>query len=402
MDRKEDLENSEEWSEACGERASGKVFSMDIYPVGHPWFDGYWKLNAVSEGFKIQRDFILADMGDAPQRFILQGCALGDVGGTSPLEPTEAQTRFMAFDVITQGAKGIEWYGTNHLERTSEAWAGICTVAGELAAIQNELSAGTTVTSSASQGCHALAKRHHGAEYVIVTNPTKSNKSGVSISANGISGKAVLLFEDEPAINISGGSFSDAFGPWGVHVYGIDEAAPFGSFDSPTPGSTVDGSVAVTGWALTPQPNAIPTNGQTISVYVDGEFVGHPTYNVYREDIAGLFPGYVNSNGAAGYLPLNTTLYENGVHTIQWVVSDNAGNTEGIGSRFFTIDNEDGPQVSDPMVVDEPAGAASLRGFAENRSDPHMVSIRSRGINFSAADLLGLTRNRPVGGDLHP
>ena len=129
---------------------------------------------------------------------------------------------------------------------------------------------------------------------------------------------------------------------------------PFGAIDTPEQGGVASGTSFVNwGWALTPQPNAIPTNGQTISVYVDGDFVGHPTYNVYREDIASLFPGYANSNGAAGYLHLNTTLYENGVHTIQWVVTDNAGNTEGIGSRFFTIDNEDGPQVSDPMVVDE-------------------------------------------------
>ncbi len=72
---------------------------------------------------------------------------------------------------------------------------------------------------------------------------------------------------------------------------------------------------------------------------MDGVNKGHPTYNIYRPDIAGLFPGYANSNGAVGYFYLDTTAYENGVHTIQWTATDNGGNTDGIGSRYFTIQN---------------------------------------------------------------
>jgi hypothetical protein len=52
-----------------------------------------------------------------------------------------------------------------------------------------------------------------------------------------------------------------------------------------------------------------------------------------------LFPGYANSSGAAGYFYLDTRAYKNGVHTIQWVATDDAGNTDGIGSRYFTIQN---------------------------------------------------------------
>jgi hypothetical protein len=72
---------------------------------------------------------------------------------------------------------------------------------------------------------------------------------------------------------------------------------------------------------------------------VDGKNIGHPIYNNYREDIAALFPGYTNSNGAIGYFYLDTTGYENGIHTIQWTATDNAGNTDGIGSRYFSILN---------------------------------------------------------------
>jgi hypothetical protein len=115
---------------------------------------------------------------------------------------------------------------------------------------------------------------------------------------------------------------------------------PFGAIDTPGQGGTVSGPAYVNfGWVLTPRPNKIPTDGSTIRVYVDGVNIGHPVYNNYRKDIATLFPNYANSNGAVGYFYLDATAYENGLHTIQWVASDNAGNTDGIGSRYFNVQN---------------------------------------------------------------
>lgn len=116
---------------------------------------------------------------------------------------------------------------------------------------------------------------------------------------------------------------------------------PFGAIDTPAQGGIATGSSYVNfGWALTPQPNKIPENGSTIDVYIDGVKVGNPVYNRYRKDIATLFPNYANSNGAVGYLYINTLNYEDGMHTISWTVRDNAGNTEGIGSRYFFIKND--------------------------------------------------------------
>jgi hypothetical protein len=34
---------------------------------------------------------------------------------------------------------------------------------------------------------------------------------------------------------------------------------------------------------------------------------------------------------------LRLPIYENGIHTISWLVEDSAGNKEGIGSRHFQI-----------------------------------------------------------------
>jgi len=115
---------------------------------------------------------------------------------------------------------------------------------------------------------------------------------------------------------------------------------PFGAIDTPIQGGTASGkSYPNFGWALTPMPNMIPIDGSIISVWVDGKVLGHPVYNIYREDIPTKFPGYANSDGAVGYYHLDTTQYANGVHSIAWTVRDNAGNEEGIGSRYFSSQN---------------------------------------------------------------
>jgi Leucine-rich repeat (LRR) protein len=135
----------------------------------------------------------------------------------------------------------------------------------------------------------------------------------------------------------------------GVKTITVDNAnavKPFGAIDTPAAGGTASGSnYRNQGWILTPLPNKIPEDGSTINVYIDGVNKGHPVYSVYRSDIAELFPGYVNSDGAGGYFNFDTTTIkktENGMHTIEWSVTDDAGNTAGIGSRYFSIQNPQG------------------------------------------------------------
>ncbi len=126
-----------------------------------------------------------------------------------------------------------------------------------------------------------------------------------------------------------------------IHVDNTNAVKPFGDIDTPAQGGDAFGAEFINwGWALTPLPNTIPTDGSTIRVWVDGEPLwGNPDYDIYRADIAGRFPGYNNSNGAVGLYYLDTTLYANGVHSIAWSVTDNAGNIDGIGSRFFQVIN---------------------------------------------------------------
>jgi hypothetical protein len=141
----------------------------------------------------------------------------------------------------------------------------------------------------------------------------------------------------------------------GTKTITIDNASsvkPFGSLDTPQQGGTASGSdYIVWGWVLTPQPNTIPFDGSSIFLWVDGVNLGNPVYDIYREDIATLFPGYNNSNGAVFYFYLNTTNYTDGLHAISVTAKDDAGNTDGIGNRYFTIDNV--PDESLPVSLSQ-------------------------------------------------
>jgi hypothetical protein len=129
----------------------------------------------------------------------------------------------------------------------------------------------------------------------------------------------------------------------GSRVISVDNAQsvlPFGTIDTPAPGQVASGTAYVNfGWALAPRLYAIPLDGSTIWVYIDNVAVGHPSYGYPRVDIQSLFPGLANTNTAIGYYYIDTTKLSNGLHQISWSVTDNAGHTTGIGSRFFLVQN---------------------------------------------------------------
>jgi hypothetical protein len=144
----------------------------------------------------------------------------------------------------------------------------------------------------------------------------------------------------------------------GTRTITVDNAhavKPFGAIDSPAPGETISGTIQNNGWALTPQPASIATDGSTIWVNIDGVDVGHPVFGIGRGDIASVFPGYANSNTGGGQYSLDSTRYSNAMHMISWNVYDNQGHADGMGSRYFHILNAGTASGADPRLVSERA-----------------------------------------------
>ncbi|MCX6563415.1 MAG: hypothetical protein NTU60_07395, partial [Candidatus Aminicenantes bacterium] len=140
------------------------------------------------------------------------------------------------------------------------------------------------------------------------------------------------------------------------------------------------------GWVLTPMPKTVPKDGSTIEVYVDGAKLGNlatapNVYNQYRVDVSTNFPGFNNTGGPGaggpvGAFYLDTTKLTNGVHTIYWIATDDAGAADGIGSRYFNVVNTGTSAAkSHPTPL-------SQRGEREKIGD--MYSLRFPGFSTSS------------------
>ena len=149
---------------------------------------------------------------------------------------------------------------------------------------------------------------------------------------------------------------------------------PFGTIDTPTQGGSASGLQFINfGWALTPTPACIPTDGSTITVTVDGVTLGHPTYNQARSDISSAFPGYCNSNGAVGYFFIDTSTLANGVHTIGWLAYDNQGRGDGLGSRFFNVLNAGATAAPEVPFEFTPLERIGVRRGFDVQSEPEQL-----------------------------
>jgi hypothetical protein len=173
--------------------------------------------------------------------------------------------------------------------------------------------------------------------YMLLTNFLPKG-SGAAALGNGTYNLHAI------AMNKAGNTFD--LGTRTITVDNVHASKPFGTIDTPAQGATVSGNAFVNfGWTLTQSSYNIPVDGSTITVMVDGVALGHPTYNQFRNDIATLFPGLANTNGAIGFFYIDTTKLSNGVHTISWVVYDNQNRGDGIGSRYFTVQNSGGENL---------------------------------------------------------
>jgi hypothetical protein len=171
-----------------------------------------------------------------------------------------------------------------------------------------------------------------------------------------------------------------------ITVDNAHAAKPFGTIDTPGQGGTVSGNAYINfGWALTQNPNIIPLDGSTITVVVDGQFVGHPTYNNFRSDIASLFPGYMNSQGAVGFYYLDTTKLAVGVHTISWNVFDNVGHGEGLGSRYFNVFNS----ASTSTEPEQPIAIRLNLHASDEASSGRAATVRERFPTFLEIEEVG-------------
>jgi hypothetical protein len=237
--------------------------------------------------------------------------------------------------------------------------------------------------------------------YLVLTNMLPHIGNAQTTGGQGPMTLFVIATDRDGNRTLLGRSSDPASGsfamPTSVTMANDTIAKPFGTVDTPALGQTINGAFANFGWALTPDTNTasgdpddilIPTNGSTTTVFIDGLPTGLVIYNQCRgtvgnpvpagvfcdDDVANVFgnpmpqPTFTTrtanvtrfrnldaERAAIGSYVIDTSALGNGLHTIAWSVTDSAGRTEGIGSRFFNVLNAGADPRSEAQLRAAPA-----------------------------------------------
>jgi len=163
------------------------IVGCDIYPVPEVPQNGHSDLaNRRISCVGDYTDRMQAAAPGKPVWMVLQGFGWHDLREMSnqPPEtgrrPTYDETRFMAYDAIVHGAKGILYWGTHRVEKPSSFWTDLTRVVRELNQIHSVLAAPTETLAadivleptlhSADKGIALLAKRVGNKVCLIVVN----------------------------------------------------------------------------------------------------------------------------------------------------------------------------------------------------------------------------------------
>jgi hypothetical protein len=139
-------------------------------------------------------------------------------------------------------------------------------------------------------------------------------------------------------------------------------------------------------------------------VFVDGAPIGTVTYDLCRgtvgnpvpagvscdDDVSTIFRGdgtrFRNLDAARGPIGLrsiDTATLTNGLHTLSWSVTDSAGRSEGIGSRYFTVINGSGD--ARPKVGHTARSTAHAAAAAPASGTPPAGIYARTGFDLSSA-----------------
>jgi hypothetical protein len=205
--------------------ARADVLGFDVYPVP----EGHYGLP--NEGLSVVGEYTERARRAAPAGadvwMILQAFGYSDLDeGSQGRRPTPDELRFMVYDVLVHGARGVIFFGSHQLRNTialdEPVWdVGVRTVARELGIIGPLLLGAEPLSDVTAQPAslvtHGWRSRH--SQLVVATNATPFPAAGLLCFSDGIS-DAHEVFEDRHP-PVAQECLHDDFQPYGVHVYRI-------------------------------------------------------------------------------------------------------------------------------------------------------------------------------------
>ncbi|MBI2424508.1 MAG: hypothetical protein HYV27_16880 [Candidatus Hydrogenedentes bacterium] len=173
-----------------------------------------------------------------PVFMVLQGTGWGDFGEHSPEEeaskdfrrPTLEETRFMAFDALVHGARGVLYWGTQFVETDSTFWKELLQVIKELSDLQPVISAPDVATApeivldetlgSIDRSVLVLGKDTGNGQWFVLVNEWPGPLT-VNLRPAGVpDGTAFRELYSGQTVTVQGGALRNTIRGFGVQVYG--------------------------------------------------------------------------------------------------------------------------------------------------------------------------------------
>jgi hypothetical protein len=199
------------------------ITSSDIYPVPEPSSHSDLPnatLSVVGDETIKQSQTVA---GEKAVWMVLQGFGWQDINQPGKRPPSWEETRFMAYDALINGAKGLWWWGSAYTPKPSPFWSDLKRLAGELRDVSAVLTSPDatlplTVTGASAEQIRWLAKDCAGVLYLFVENRL-NQKATVTLA--GVSSRAdrLRVVFEERTIACNKGAFTDTFEPYAVHIY---------------------------------------------------------------------------------------------------------------------------------------------------------------------------------------
>jgi hypothetical protein len=241
----------------------GDVFATDLYPIPRERKYGPLPNHDITQ----MRDYLQAlrkAHGDRPLLLVLQAWAWEPLKDGEHGYPTPQESRFMAYQAVIHGAKGLHYYGQLHCTRPNSA-AGLSSEAKDASVNKaefercrdlnrrfwdkhrsffQELAEASRIfvladakpaaspvlraeLSSTRPSIEILAKQSDKAVYLLTAN-ADSRKGAATFrlpeSMRSLS-EMHVLFENR-RIAVKEGTFTDDFDPYAVHVYATASSLP--------------------------------------------------------------------------------------------------------------------------------------------------------------------------------
>ncbi|MFB3788021.1 MAG: beta-galactosidase [bacterium] len=211
------------------------IVGCDIYPVPFGPFVGHSDLperNLPSVGRYTRR--MIQSAPGKPAWMVLQGFGWDDInespsrGEPKNRRPTLDEIRFMAYDAIVHGARGLLYWGTFAVEKPSAFWSDLKSVITELHRLQPFLSAPDATgqvtlavepsSGSGENGVVLMAKEHEGRwAFFVVNEAPEALAFSIRVPAF-LNGKQVSVLDEPETLTVEGGMIHYGLPGLGVSV----------------------------------------------------------------------------------------------------------------------------------------------------------------------------------------